>query len=119
MKKFLSPIFIILIIFIINSHAMADSPPCYITQWGSQGTGNGQFYDLWGIAADSSGDVYVADTLNSRIQEFSDSGTYITQWGSAGSGNGQFNGPDGIAVDGSGNVYVSDDGNTRIEKFHP
>jgi DNA-binding beta-propeller fold protein YncE len=34
----------------------------YVTQWGSQGSGNGQFYDPEGIAVDSSGNVYVVDT---------------------------------------------------------
>lgn len=44
------------------------------------------------IRPDSSGNVYVADTGNNRVQKFSSDGNYITEWGSAGSGNGQFNG---------------------------
>jgi hypothetical protein len=43
----------------------------YITQWGSFGTGNGQFKIPYGIAVDASGNVYVADTVNNRIQKFS------------------------------------------------
>ncbi|MGA7691096.1 MAG: hypothetical protein WA326_12470 [Nitrososphaeraceae archaeon] len=46
-----------------------------------------QIYDL---AIDSSGDVYVADSGNNRIQKFDSDGNYITSWGSLGSGNGQF-----------------------------
>ncbi len=90
---------------------------CFITAWGSNGTGNGQFQGLYGIAVNSSGNVYVTDTSNYRIQEFSSTGTYITKWGGAGSGNGQFSGPSGIAVNSSGDVYVADTGTDRIQEF--
>jgi hypothetical protein len=42
----------------------------FITSWGSCGTGEGEFNDPNGIAVDSSGNVYVADTYNHRIQKF-------------------------------------------------
>jgi DNA-binding beta-propeller fold protein YncE len=89
------------------------------------GCSNGQFDDPTGIASDNSGNIYVSDKGNSRIQVFSSTGTYITQWGSygdcetTGCSNGQFDVPEGIAVDSSGNVYVVDMGNARIEVFHP
>jgi hypothetical protein len=80
-------------------------------------SGNGQFDFSMGLAVDSSGNVYVADTLNNRSQKFDSNGAYLTQWGSEGYGNGQFSGPYGMAVDSSGNVYVADIGNNRIQKF--
>ncbi len=89
----------------------------YITQWGSVGAGTGQFAYPFGIAVDSSGNIYVADNNNNRIQKFSSSGAYITQWGSLGAGTGQFNYPFGIAIDTSGNIYVADRNNHRIQKF--
>jgi len=89
----------------------------FVTQWGSFGTGNGQFYYPNGITVDGSGNVYVADTHNSRVQKFSSGGTYLTHWGSNGTANGQFYWPRGIAVDGNGNVYVADSGNHRVQKF--
>ncbi len=92
--------------------------PCFITAWGSSGSGNGQFKYPAFLAIDSSGNVYVADEGNNRIEKFSSTGTYITQWGGTGSGNGQFDGPVGVAVDSSGNVYVSDLVNDRIEVFN-
>jgi hypothetical protein len=89
----------------------------FIRGWGSTGTGNGQFSDPSDAAIDSSGDVYIADWGNNRIQKFTSDGTFITAWGSEGTGNGQLDGPDGIAVDSSGNVYVADSSNNRIQKF--
>jgi hypothetical protein len=68
---------------------------------------------------DGSGNVYVADGYNDRIQKFTADGTYLTQWGSRGNTDGQFDWPSGIEVDGSGNVFVADYGNHRIQKFAP
>jgi hypothetical protein len=42
----------------------------YLTQWGSAGSGDGQFNGPWGVAVDASGNVYVADSGNSRIEKF-------------------------------------------------
>jgi len=88
-----------------------------ITSWGGQGSGNGKFYGINGIAVDSNGNVYVIEGANHRVQKFDSNGNYLTQWGSEGSGPGQFLNPEGIAVDPSGNVYVSDVGNDCVQKF--
>src|SRR5665213_1481435 len=95
----------------------ADNPPTYLFQWGSQGSGNGQFISPVGIALDSSSNVYVLDANNNCVEKFDHLGNYLTQWGSQGSGNGQFVYPGGISIDSSNNVYVSDGNNSRIEKF--
>jgi sugar lactone lactonase YvrE len=89
----------------------------FSAQWGSPGSGSGQFNQPHGVAVDSSGNVYVADYGNSRIQKFDSSGGYLTKWGGQGSGNGQFNYPSSVATDSSGNVYVADSENHRIQKF--
>src|ERR1035437_4048861 len=90
----------------------------YVGSWGSGfGSDNGQFIHASGIAVDSFGNVYVADSGNNRIQKFDSSYTYLTHLGTLGSGNGQFNNASGIAVDSLGNVYVADSGNNRIQKF--
>jgi DNA-binding beta-propeller fold protein YncE len=73
-----------------------------------------------GVAVDpDSGDIYVADSNNNRIQKFSGDGVFLTKWGSQGSANGQFSVPIGITVDADGDVYVSDQFNHRIQKFEP
>lgn len=89
----------------------------YLETIGSAGSGNGQFNTPSGIAIDSSGDIYVADTGNNRIEEFDRNGIYAGQFGSFGSGNGQFNGPVGIAFGANGKIYVTDVGNNRVETF--
>jgi len=102
----------------------------YLTKWGSQGSSNGQFNGPIGVAVDSSGNVYVADTLNERVEKFTSTDgvtyTYVLAWGCTtvgngcypgGSSNGQFTAPAGVAVDSSGNVYVADENNNRVEKF--
>jgi DNA-binding beta-propeller fold protein YncE len=84
----------------------------FITQWGTYGTGNGQFRSPGGIAVDSvNGFVYVSDIYNNRIQKFDTNGNYLTQWGSLSM-------PVGVALDSSGNVYVADMGNNRIMEFN-
>ncbi len=77
----------------------------------------GQFNGPRGVATDGSGNVYVADRGNFRIQKFDANGTFLATWGSSGSGNGQFPGPTAAATDASGNIYVADQSNNRIQKF--
>lgn len=87
----------------------AWSRPSDVTQWGTKGTDSGQFNNPSGIAVDASGNVYVTDSYNFRVQKFSNDGTFIMQWGSYGYGGcRQFTRPTGIAVDPSGWVYVAD-----------
>lgn len=83
----------------------------------------GMIISEWGetrpyyIAADGTGNVYVIDSVHTKIVKFTSTGTYLTSWGSVGSGFGQFKDPHGIAVDRAGNVYVADTGNNRVQKF--
>ena len=74
---------------------------------GGFGSGTGRFNGAFGVATDGSGNVYVADANNSRIQKFDASGTFLMAWGSSGAL--------GVATDGAGNVYVTED--TRVQKF--
>jgi DNA-binding beta-propeller fold protein YncE len=70
------------------------------------------------LALDRQGDVYVADTYNSRIQKFSPAGKLLARFGVYGIHNGEFAGPQSIAVDAHGNMYVGDV-IARIQKLSP
>ncbi|CAD5281288.1 MULTISPECIES: Ig-like domain-containing protein [unclassified Imperialibacter] len=85
--------------------------------FGSQGSGDGQFQQPFGVSTDSDGNIYVADKYNSRIQVFDDGGTFIRKFGSNGSGDGKLSAPWDLALDSDGNIYVNDLGNYRIQVF--
>lgn len=68
------------------------------------------------LTVDPKGNLYVADTLNSRIQVFDADGKFVQKIGKRGTAYGQFDKPKGVGVDSFGNVYVVDSGwsNTQI-----
>ncbi len=85
-----------------------------------------RFYGPQGLALDSSGGLYVADTNNDTIRKIvlaSDAVTTVAGLaGTAGSGDGlgadaRFNGPSGLAVDGSGNLFIADMGNSKLREI--
>jgi DNA-binding beta-propeller fold protein YncE len=86
---------------------------------GGKGMGKGQFDFPRGIAADTKGNVLVADTNNGRIQKFSSDGMFSSVIGEMGQGPGEFREPCGIAIDSGGNIYVADTSNRRVQKFKP
>lgn len=79
--------------------------------------GDGQFSSPWGIAFDSLGRVYIADSANKRIQVFTPQGEFLLKWGRLGRGPGEFDNPIEVALDSQGNIYVADLNNNRIQKF--
>jgi sugar lactone lactonase YvrE len=94
----------------------------------ADGTGSAARFDMpYGVATDSSGNVYVVDTDNHTIRKMTPAGAVTTLAGLAGSrgsadGTGsaaRFNSPGGVATDSSGNVYVADSVNSTIRKITP
>lgn len=84
-------------------------------------------FELSGIAVDSAGDIFVADTANQVIKEIPVGGVVqlfagtLDKYGSADgvTGVGKFNNPVGLAIDSAGNLYVADEINSTIRKITP
>ena len=71
-----------------------------------------------GLAITSDGSIYVADSFNDRIQQFTGQGGFIRKWGRQGLEEGQFLSPDDVVVALDGSVYVVESGNSRIQQFN-
>jgi uncharacterized protein (TIGR03663 family) len=110
-----------------NSRILQVDPTGVVLRvWGSRSPDGeippppGTFIEPWGLALDQSGNVYVADTWNHRIQKFDSAGNFLLSWGYSGlldEGNDRFWGPRDVAIGRDGKVYVTDTGNKRIAVF--
>jgi DNA-binding beta-propeller fold protein YncE len=81
-------------------------------------TSPGDFGAPQGAAVDSDGNLYVADTMNDRVEIFDADGTFISTFGKAGDGPGYFARPKGIAVDSDGHIWVADEMQDRLQVFN-
>ena len=77
----------------------------------------GDFAKPTGVAVDKEGNLYVADTLNDRIEVFDADGGFIRTWGKNGDGPGYFARPKGVTVDSDGHVWVADGMQDRVQVF--
>lgn len=89
----------------------------FLTEWGTQGTGDSQFTEIADIAIDNQNDVYVSDFQNDTVQKFNSNGGFLLRWGSPGFMEGQFNGAGSIVFDSQGNVIVAEVETGRLQKF--
>jgi DNA-binding beta-propeller fold protein YncE len=71
------------------------------------------------VTLDPEGNVFVSDTLNSRVQKFDHQGNFVTSIGKPGSNWGEFDKPKGVALDTFGNVYVVDTNWSNVQIFNP
>lgn len=67
-----------------NRIAKYDKDGKFIRQWGSTGSGPGQFNGVKALAIDAQGNVYAADLGNKRIQVFDADGTFKSEFGGVG-----------------------------------
>ncbi|MGA8746024.1 MAG: hypothetical protein WB507_09180, partial [Solirubrobacterales bacterium] len=104
---------------IVESRPTPYATSTFSSTFGSEGSGNGQLRRPIGMAIDASGNLWVADRENDRIEEFNSKGEYLSQFGTKGSGNGQLNEPQSLAFASNGDLWVTDAGNHRVEEFSP
>ena len=98
-----------------NNHRVQKfsvSQRSYISKFGSNGQGNGQFSNPWGICIDPEGKVYVSDFSNHRIQVFHKDDSFAYSF------NCQSN-PWGLAFDLQGHLHVAAYGSDCIRVFTP
>jgi sugar lactone lactonase YvrE len=86
----------------------------FVSAWGTQGTGPGEFNGPRDIAVDGEGHLYVADTGNRRVQVFESEGQFIASWND---GEGEFVEPLALVVDSRGDLYVLDSEPSWIYRF--
>jgi sugar lactone lactonase YvrE len=92
--------------------------PAYQAQFGTAGKTIGDLEEPRGTAIAPSGNVYVLDTGNGNILEYSPAGSYLAAFGTPGSGTGQLKSPYAMAEDAKGDLWVADSGNDRVEEFN-
>jgi peptidylamidoglycolate lyase len=92
-----------------NSRVVKFAPDgrCLL-QWGSKGSGPGQFDVPHGIAVDARGRLHVADRGNARVQIFDGDGRYMSEW------KGElFGRPSDVALSADGTAFLADGGDMR------
>lgn len=82
---------------------------------GGEGAGGGQFVKPKGIVADTSGNFYVADAGNARVQKFGPDGNFLMSID--GTAEIRLREPNGVAVDTAGRIYVTDAFLNRLIRF--
>ena len=93
-----------------------DHHGTFLTGWGSEGSGPGQFLLPQGIAVDRDGHVYVSDTHNHRIQQFDLAGTFLAAWGRDRLGGDRPFRPGALAMTGQGHLLVTDPWQGRVQQ---
>jgi sugar lactone lactonase YvrE len=72
------------------------------------------YYQASGIAAGSSGNIFVADIGDHRVEKFGPTGTLAASWGTDTGGPLYFSGPRAIAINRFGNLFVADNGVVKL-----
>lgn len=89
----------------------------YIKTIGKRGKDEGEFNFPSHIAVGPTGNLYVADTMNGRIQIFDTDGKFIKAFGQFGDSPGMFARPKGVAVDSEGHIYTVDSAFNNVQIF--
>lgn len=85
---------------------------------GKRGKEEGEFNFPSHIAVDATGNIYVVDTMNGRMQIFDSEGKFIRAFGQLGDSPGMFARPRGVALDSEGHLYVVDAAFNNVQIFN-
>jgi 6-bladed beta-propeller protein len=77
------------------------------------------FGNIWDVALDSRGRIYVADVGQSHVTVFDSAGSFVRTIGRRGSGPGEFHQPMQLGIDNADTLFVYDVGLRRLTKFSP
>lgn len=88
-----------------------DKTGKYIKEWGSYGSGPGQFDTPHTMAMDSRGRLFVGNRNNNRIDVFDQEGKLLESWA-------QFSRPSGVYIDKNDRIYVADSESESVSKNH-
>ncbi len=95
----------------VNSRIVKfDKDGNYLLEWGSKGTGPGQFNLVHSVTIDSQRRIYASDRSNHRVQVFDENGTFIEEWPDVGS-------PTRVVVTEDNAVWIAEADHNRIAKF--
>ena len=85
----------------------SNAPPVYVNSFGSEGAGDGQFKEPTGIGLDSNGHLWVDDSNNCRVEEFSEAEAYLSLFGGiCGFYYEEWESSRNLSVDNKGHIYM-------------
>ena len=94
----------------------------FLATWGKLGSGPGEFKFPYGVSVQKrrdgqTGDIFIVEWGNNRVQRFDSEGRFLASWGRAGRGVGELATPWDVTVDSTGRAYIADFGNDRVQVF--
>ena len=97
-----------------------SSEGAFVTAFGSAGSGSGQFSAPRGVAVGPTGQVFIADSGNLRVEQWAPGAppTYTTAIASYENPEARFSEPNAVAIDPSGDIFIADSGHDRIVELN-
>ena len=94
-----------------------DGNGAFLMKFGTTGSSNGEFYDLYGVAVDDQGNIYTTDLTKYEIQKFNSQGEFLQKWAVPSCKPGGIPSPTNLVVDRQGQLYATNQGGNCIQKF--
>ncbi|MDD5731577.1 MAG: hypothetical protein PHU42_01680 [Patescibacteria group bacterium] len=91
----------------------------FVSKWGTTGSGNGQYNNPRGLAVDNSGNVYVVDQNNNRVDVTDANGAHIAYIGPAILGTTNLSVPEAVCVSKvDGTIAIVEEGVILLDSSH-